>query len=42
MTRKVLEEDEETYIMWNKLEGDDDYNEENKYKFKLSGYSSVN
>ena len=42
VTRKVLEEDEETYIMWNKLEGDDDYNEENKYKFKLSGYSSVN
>ena len=42
VTRKVLEEDEEAYLMWNKLEGDDDYNEENKYKFKLSGYSSVN
>lgn len=42
VTRKVLEEDEEAYLMWNKLEGDDDYNEENKYKFKLSRYSSVN
>lgn len=42
VTRKILEEDEEAYLMWNKLEGDDDYNEENKYKFKLSRYSSVN
>lgn len=38
LAQKVLEEDEEVYYVWNKLEGDDKYNEENKYKFKLSGY----